>query len=208
VPPSQPFYLFIQWMVCRNYVSGYSCGGPGEPCNPTNDPYFRPANALTRGQLLKMVVNAAGWPLVNPPTATFEDVPHDNAFYPFIETAVSRGIISGYACGGPGEPCDGQQRPYFRPGADITRGQLSKVIALARAWSLPLPALPTFADVPAQFVFYSYIEATAAHGVVSGYSCGGPGEPCDPLNRPYFRPMVNTTRGQVSKFITLAYGGP
>jgi hypothetical protein len=37
----------------------------------------------------------------------------------------------GYPCGGPNEPCDGQNRPYFRPGNNATRAQLSKMLALA-----------------------------------------------------------------------------
>ena len=75
VPSGYTFYPYVQWMVCRGYISGYPCGGPGEQCNPTQDPYFRPANSVTRGQLLKMTVNAAGWPIVTPTTPTFEDVP-------------------------------------------------------------------------------------------------------------------------------------
>lgn len=53
--------------------------------------------------------------------------------------------------------------------------------------------------------FFAYVEAVYAHGVVSGYDCGGPGEPCPGL---YFRPASEATRGQVTKFVTLAYGGP
>jgi hypothetical protein len=205
VPISQPFYPYIQWMGCRSYISGYTCGGPGEPCPGA---YFRPGANVTRGQLLKMVVNAAGWLVSTPTVPTFADVPDSHPFYPFIETGVSHGIISGYDCGGPGEPCDPQNRPYFRAGNDITRGQLSKVIALARGYALPSPATPTFADVPDSHPFYGFVEAMAAHNIVSGYDCGGVGEPCDPANRPYFRPAADATRGQVSKFVTLAYGGP
>jgi hypothetical protein len=208
VPEDYPFYLFIQWMACRGYISGYDCGAPGEPCDPNNAPYFRPGAGVTRGQLLKMVVNAAGWTYINPPGPTFADVPLSHPFYVFVETGASRGIISGYTCGGTGEPCDGQNRPYFRAGNPITRGQLSKVMALAREYPLPAPATPTFADVPATHPFFGFIEAMAAYNIVSGYTCGGPGEPCDPLNRPYFRSGNNATRGQVTKFVTLAYGGP
>ena len=51
--------------------------------------------------------------------------------------------------------------------------------------------------------------SVAAQGIVVGYSCGGPLEPCvPPGNRPYFRPNNNATRGQVSKIVTIAYGGP
>ena len=38
------------------------------------------------------------------------------------------GIISGYTCGGPGEPCDAEHRPYFRRAADATRGQIAKIV--------------------------------------------------------------------------------
>jgi hypothetical protein len=196
VDQNHPFYAYIYWMACRNYISGYADGT------------FRPANDVTRGQLLKMAVNAAGWTLVTPPTPTFADVDAGNAFFAYIETGVSHGAISGYDCGGVGEPCDPQNRPYFRPFNNITRGQLSKVIALAKGYPLPSPPSPTFADVPATHPFYVFIEAMALNNIVSGYTCGGVGEPCDPQNRPYFRAAANATRGQVTKFVTVAYGGP
>ena len=62
---------------------------------------------------------------------TLPDVPPTTAFYPFVETAACRGIISGYSCGGPGEPCDSQQRSYFRPGNNAVRGQIAKIVYLA-----------------------------------------------------------------------------
>jgi hypothetical protein len=208
VPPGHPFQAYIRWMACHGYISGYTCGGPGEPCDPTRTPYFRPGNNVTRGQLMKMVVNAARWSPATPPSHTFADVPTTHPFYSYIETGVGHGLISGYDCGGPGEPCDSQNRAYFRPGNDITRGQLAKVIALARAYSLGYPPAPTFADVPTTHPFYLYVEALARNGVISGYACGGASEPCDPQNRPYFRPANTATRAQVAKFVAVAYGGP
>jgi hypothetical protein len=203
VGAGQTFAPYIGWMACRGYISGYSCGGPGNPCPGL---YFHPTATVTRGQLLKMVVLAAGWPLVNPLVPSFADTPAGSPFYRYIETATRHGIISGYSCGGPGEPCNAPlDRPYFRPGASITRGQLSKVLALARGYPLPNPATPTFRDVPRSQPFFGYIEAMAAHDIVSGYTCGGRGEPCPGA---YFRPANSATRGQVTKFITLSYGGP
>ncbi|HKP53816.1 MAG TPA: S-layer homology domain-containing protein [Chloroflexia bacterium] len=61
----------------------------------------------------------------------FADVPVGSTFYPFVEFLVSKGAIGGYPCGGPGQPCDAQNRPYFLPGNPLTRGQISKIIALA-----------------------------------------------------------------------------
>jgi hypothetical protein len=59
---------------------------------------------------------------------TYSDVLHDNPFYLWIERLSGRGIMSGYACGGPGEPCDPENRPYFRWANNATRGQTSKIV--------------------------------------------------------------------------------
>ena len=73
---------------------------------------------------------AAAWAPHTPAQATFADVPPTDPFYTFVETAACHAIISGYACGGPGEPCPGA---YFRPAHNATRGQLSKMIGLVLA---------------------------------------------------------------------------
>jgi hypothetical protein len=187
---NNPFFDYITWMVCHNYVTGYP------------DQTFRPGANVTRGQLMKMVVNAAGWPVDVSGGPHFVDVPVGSTFYDYVETGFHHSVIGGYPCGGPGEPCPGT---YFRPNANITRGQLSKVIALAKAYVLTNPPTPTFQDVPVGSTFYQYVEAMAANGIVNGYACGGPGEPCPGS---YFRPANSATRGQVSKFVTVAYGGP
>ena len=83
---------------------------------------------VTRGQLSKIIVNAKGWGGYTPPTPTFNDVPASHPFFVFIEQAVQKGIISGYDCGAPGEPCPGR---YFRAGNSATRAQLSKILYLA-----------------------------------------------------------------------------
>src|SRR5579859_1311758 len=58
-----------------------------------------------------------------------------------------------------------------------------------------------FQDVPTSSPFYTYVHNLFVDGVVGGYSCGGPNEPCvPPANLPYFRPGANVTRGQNAKF--------
>jgi hypothetical protein len=42
-------------------------------------------------------------------------------------------------------------------------------------------------------------------GLINGYPCGGEGEPCDPLNLPYFRPGNNITRGQAAKIVANSF---
>jgi hypothetical protein len=67
----------------------------------------------------------------------------------------------------------------------------------------PTTGAHTFSDVPSTSPFYPYIE-TAAHSIVSGYTCGGPSEPCDPTSRPYFRQNNDSTRSQIAKVVYLA----
>ena len=55
-------------------------------------------------------------------------MPSGSSFCSFVETAAYRGILSGYSCGGPGEACDGQQRPHFRPAPGATSGQIAKIV--------------------------------------------------------------------------------
>jgi hypothetical protein len=111
-----------------------------------------------------------------------------------IEAVNAAGIVSGYACGGPGGPCDAQNRPYFRAFDDATRGQLAKIVATAANLDVSSPpAQATFEDVPFGGLYYAQVEAMAAAGSLFGYACGGPGEPCDALNRQYFRPFAYVT---------------
>jgi hypothetical protein len=173
VPPSNPFFTYIQGLACRSIVSGYADGT------------FRPGNNTTRAQLAKIVVLAEGWSSYTPPTPTFRDVPATEPFYGYIETAYSHGIISGYACG---TGC-----LEYRPGNLVTRGQLCKIVVLAEGWTIYTPSAPTFRDVPVDDPFYGYIETAYSHGIISGYTCGS--------GCLEFRPGNNATRGQISKIV-------
>jgi hypothetical protein len=130
VPEGSPFYAWINRLSMRGHIGGYPCGLlEGEPCiEPDNLPYFRPSNSATRGQLSKIVANAAG--IGGTPTDVFyTDVQEDHTFYLWIMRLTELGVMSGYDCGGDTEPCDDQQRPYFRPFNNVTRGQASKIVA-------------------------------------------------------------------------------
>ncbi|HKP54991.1 MAG TPA: S-layer homology domain-containing protein [Chloroflexia bacterium] len=131
VPPASPFYAFINRLSMRGHMGGYPCGlVPEETCEPPdNRPYFRPNASATRGQLAKIVSNAAG--LGGDPTGLFyTDVPDDHTFYVWIMRLTQLGVMSGYPCGTiPEEPCDEENRPYFRPFNNVTRGQASKIVA-------------------------------------------------------------------------------
>lgn len=107
VPTDHSFYTYIETAAYNRIVSGYA------------DSTFRPYTDVTRGQLSKIVVIAAQWPSVEPPVPTFSDVPPENPFYTFIETAVCYAIVGGYSDG------------TFRPGNNATRGQIAKIVHAA-----------------------------------------------------------------------------
>jgi hypothetical protein len=200
LPNPSTFYEYIECLACRDIISGYACGGSGEPCNPSHDPYFRPNANITRGQIAKMVALSAQ---INNPASgqTFEDVPPGSTFYTYTEQLYALGAMAGYPCGNP-EPCvPPNNRPYFRPNANATRGQLAKIDSNAAGY-IDTPIGKSFQDVPAGSTFYTYTQRLAKQGVMGGYPCGGAGEPCIPPNNyPYFRPNARVTRGQTSKIV-------
>jgi hypothetical protein len=195
VPVGSTFYPFVRCMACMGIINGYSTG-----CE-TGNPCFRPGNNVTRGQLSKIVSNAAGFD-DDPGGRQFEDVAEGSTFYDFVQRLANRGIVSGYACGPSGEPCvPPGNLPYFRPNARVTRGQISKIVSEAAGYSDP-PGAQQFEDVVPGSTFYDWIWRLADRGIMSGYACGGAGEPCvPPGNRPYFRPGNHATRGQASKIV-------
>jgi hypothetical protein len=186
VCPSDWFYTNVMDLSNLGVVSGYTDGT------------FRPYNTITRGQIMKMLVLAVGLNAPLPASPTFSDVPTMHSFYQWIEVGVANGVASGYTCGGPGEPCDAQHRPYFRPFAEVNRGQLAKMLVNALDWPLYTPSDPTFNDVPTTSPYFGYVERVADYGVIGGYDCGGPAGPCPGR---YFLPYNSSTRAQACKII-------
>lgn len=191
-------------------------GTPGTPLPtwtpfPTSNPYatptpfptpqsnFHPNYNVTRGQLAKIISNSAGYD--DPPGAQmFEDVYTYDTFYAWVNRLARRGILTGYPCGGPGEPCvPPANLPFFRPNRNATRGQIAKIMSNAAGYSEPHTE-QDFADVPSTSTFYIYIARLYSRSIVGGYPCGRRGEPCvPPANLPYFRPNNNATRAQTAK---------
>jgi hypothetical protein len=188
VAPDSTFYPFIRCLACRNVLGGYADGT------------FQPGINVTRGQLSKIVSLAAGFGEVHT-DQTFEDVAVGSTFYQFVERMASRGIIGGYACGGVGEQCGPNNLPYFRPSANATRGQISKIVSIAAGYADD-PGPQIFEDVMPGSTYFDFVQRLANRGIMAGYACGGPGEPCGPDNKPYFRPGSNATRGQTAKIVS------
>lgn len=107
VPTSDTFYNYIETAYNHNIITGYA------------GRLFKPGDAVSRAQICKIIVVAQGWPINTAGGPHFTDVPSTNVFYNYVETAVNRGIISGYS------------NRTFEPGSDVTRGQLSKILYTA-----------------------------------------------------------------------------
>ena len=193
VPPGSTFHPYVMCLACRGIVNGYVDGT------------YRPDNNITRGQLSKIVSNSAGFSEPGGPQM-FEDVTPGSTFYNYVQRLASRGYIQGYPCGGsPGEPCGEGFLPYFRPGMNATRGQISKIVSNTAGF-VDDPGPRQFEDVMEGSTFFDQIQRLAMRGIIEGYPCGGPGEPCmPPDNRPYFRSLANATRGQTSKIVSIAF---
>ncbi|HEX9987619.1 MAG TPA: S-layer homology domain-containing protein [Chloroflexia bacterium] len=187
VPEGSTFYPYVRCLVCRGIVSGYSDGT------------FRPNNNVTRGQIAKMVSNAAGF-ADDPGGQIYDDVPPGSTFYAPVNRLSHRGIVSGYPCPDPGETCMPTNASFFRPEANATRGQLSKIVSNSAGFNEGINSR-TFEDVTSGSPFYVWIERLATRSIMGGYACGGAGEPCVEGNRPYFRPAVEITRGQTAKIV-------
>ncbi len=169
VHPGDYFYEGVRYLYCKGAITGYS------------DNTFRPYNQTTRQQMTKIVVLGLDVPLFPPPaTPSFTDVPTSNVFYKFIEAGKQFGIVSGYA------------DRTFQPAANVTRGQLTKMVMVAKGVDLINPATPSFTDVPRSDVFYQAIETAVCYGIISGY------------NDRTFRPGNPALRGQIAKIVYLA----
>jgi hypothetical protein len=192
VPVGSTFYTYIHCIYCQGIINGYPDGT------------FRPNANVTRGQLSKIVIQSAGLGNGNPGSQLFQDVQPGSTFYTDVNLLAEFGYINGYPCGGPGEPCSPEMYRYFRPNSPATRAQIAKIVSQAAGWS-DNPGSQMFTDVPPSNSFYAYIQRLALHNAISGYPCGGTGEPCDSQHRPYFRPDNLTTRGQLSKIDVYAF---
>jgi hypothetical protein len=114
----------------------------------------------------------------------FTDVQESDYFYEAVRHLFCNGAISGY------------EDSTFRPYNNATRGQLTKIVVLAKGWPTDVTGGPHFSDVPEANPFYNYVETAYNHGIISGYTDGT------------FRWANDITRGQLSKVIVVSQQWP
>ncbi len=149
------FYPAIHHLYCRGVVNGADAN------------HFLPSASASRAQFAKVVVLGFGLPLSTPPAQpTFSDVPVGYFAYRYIEAGAAAGILNGYSA--PECQQAGATYPCFLPANPITRAELTRLVVIAAGYPLTTPPAPSFADVPADFFAYSYIETAHSQGIING----------------------------------------
>ncbi len=151
VPPSDPFYSFIQILVRRGITAGVGGGSYGSTL-PT-----------LRQQMAVFLMKAIhGICYIPPPcTGVFDDVPCPSSFADWIEAFAAAGITGG--CGG----------DFYCPANPVRRDQMAVFLLKAKYGSAytPPPCTGVFDDVDCDSPFAPWIEQLAEEGVTTG--CGG-----------------------------------
>ncbi|MCX6733638.1 MAG: S-layer homology domain-containing protein [Candidatus Peregrinibacteria bacterium] len=144
---------------------------------------FDPSAYLTRAMAAKIVVKApsiADSNLITPVTPSFTDVEKSSWAYTFIETAKSRGVISGYS------------DHTFAPDRAITRAEFVMMIGKAFHLEQHVEGAPHFSDVRSTDWFYNAVETAYYWSIVDGYDAG------------FFDPNGLVNRAEMSKMIAHA----
>ncbi len=166
VPFGHWSHEYIEKLAAGKVVNGYADG------------LFRPDNKVTRRHAAKMVAVAAGLPYEGL-TADFPDVPKDDEMSPYIAALTVAEAIRGYTDGN------------FRPGENITRGHIAKIVV--EAFNLKMgDEKVDFVDT-ANHPMGGYIKVLASNGIVKGYE-----------NTKEFKPDAPLTRAQLAKILALA----
>jgi hypothetical protein len=112
----------------------------------------------------------------------FTDLPDTSWAYSYVANLYCRNVVSGFSDG------------TFRPNADVTRGQFTKMLVLSFELTWQVPDRATFSDVPLGSTYSAFVETAVKQGIASGYPDGT------------FRPNSPVTRGQAVKMISVAHG--
>jgi len=153
---------FIDELSKRNIISGFADG------------QFRPGENVTRAEFAKIICLAMGWELVASTQQSFSDVPAKHWACSYVETAKVHGAIDGYKDG------------TFRPSKNITRAEISKIIAITKG--LSSQSSNDFTDVSNCWA-KDFILSCAKQNVISGYPDRA------------FKPQKKATRAEAAKIL-------
>lgn len=151
----------------RGIISGYVDGT------------FKPTNPITRTQAAKILAGILKLDTVHVKNPQFKDIKPGTENYGAIAALANAGIING-------------ANGYFYPNQNITREQMSKMIAKGFGLTSPTSTKLPFTDVKKGTEFEIYIQALFANGITKGTSPTA------------FGPKSNVKRSQLAAFVVRA----
>lgn len=155
----------IEKLAALGFISGYADGT------------FKPDKEITRAELAMFLVRSMGADTTAVKDRVFKDIPQDHWSAPYVKTAVSLGLITGYP--------DGK----FRPNWPITRAEVA--VVLSRFDNFPKTSLQSnpYVDVLSEHWAAGMIAEAKARGMLDFI----PGE--------YFEPKQKVTRGEIVEML-------
>lgn len=165
VKQTNSHYEAIINLAGRGIINGYEDGT------------FKPGNFVTRAQAAKIIARTLNLDTSSVEDPQYKDVDKNSEYYPYIAALANAGVINGF---------DGK----FNPSGNVTRGQMSKIIA--RAFGISSTGELSFKDVPATHEYAKYIGALAENEITLGKEDGK------------FAMHELVTRGQLASFVTRA----
>jgi hypothetical protein len=163
VDDDQWYFDSVRFLKDNGIVSGYA---------GSND--FGPGNSVTRAEVVKMVLEAAGSELSEEDLAVFQDMAEHWA-KKYVRYAYKNGIIKGYNDG-------------FRPNQFVTRAEALKIVMGALGITVPECSRSEFTDMDGHWAMCVVQEAKDL-GIVAGMPDGN-FHPDKPITRAAFAQLL------------------
>jgi uncharacterized protein YkwD len=165
VAPASQNYTAIQYLKINNILGGYPDGT------------FRPAQAVTRAEFLKILIGGLKIPTAPATSSGFTDVDESAWYAPYINTAKKSGWVSGYGDN------------TFKPAQFVSKAEAIKIIAMAEKWTTPNAGyIQPYIDTPASAWFTPHIYQAKTKSFL------------EDTGR-FYSPAAQMTRGQVSEVL-------
>ncbi|OCS84660.1 leucine-rich repeat protein [Caryophanon tenue] len=159
----------IESFTDKGYINGYPDGT------------FKPGAPIQRKHVARILNDVFQFEAVKPATP-FADVPKWHPYYDVITAVQQAGIFSG-------------DNGKFQPEANLTRGQLAKVLVLAAGFEPG--GKSTFKDTPSTYWGTPYVSALADLAIVKGTD--GFFNPHSPITRAQFVSMTSLALAEMEK---------
>jgi len=141
---SDDYYEPILSLTNRGIIQGFPDGT------------FRPHNEVTRGQAAKILANVLNLDMKNVENPGFTDIPETHQYYKPVAALVKAGIVGGY------------DNKTFRPGNNLTRAQMAKILTLGFKLKDEELTDTRFTDIKKSDAFSGYVQSLLTHNITIG----------------------------------------